>query len=351
MRAVTIQTPNVSTGVAGFILPGNKVDVMLTMSSQGTDDKTGGGSTITLLQNVEILAVDQRIEAPTDNKMNEKELRSVTLMVTPADASKIDLGQNKGTLRLGLRNPADTSTDFVEPVTLAGLLQNPNLVVEAPKPKPASRGLAAVIPPGMRAVTIQTPNVATGVAGFILPGSKVDVLLSMSGQGRNDNTGGGSTITLLQNVEILAVDQRVEAPQEEKISDKELRSVTLLVTPTDAARLELGHNKGILHLNLRNPDDSSMQAIETVTLAGLLQNQNSKPQPKKQAAAQIRTLRGNQLGSVSFQIADEEDAGEAEEPRPNPPAEAPLPLIDPAPSAKPVPAAKQETPKSGTKET
>ncbi len=350
MRAVTIQTPNVSTGVAGFILPGNKVDVMLSMTGQGSDDKTGGGSTITLLQNVEILAVDQRIEAPTDNKMNDKELRSVTLMVTPADAAKIDLGQNRGTLHLGLRNPGDTSTDFVEPVTLAGLLQNPNLPAESTK-KPANRGLAADIPPGMRAVTIKTPNVATRVGGFIMPGSKVDVLLSMSGAGQDDKTGGGSTITLLQNVEIMAVDHQSraveqknnEASQEDNAGnlngDKDLWSVTLLVSPSDAARLDLGNSKGILHLHLRNPEDTSVAVVEPVTLAGLLQKQK---QPKKQAAVLIRTLRGVQSGSVVIQPAEDLDAEDYEEPRPAPPPE---PLI------KPVPGGNVEPPQPGLKET
>lgn len=125
MRAVTIQTPNVATGVAGFILPGNKVDILLTMTNQGAEDQTGGGSTITLLQNVEILAVDQQTDVPDANKMDPKELRSVTLMVTPLEAAKLDLGQNKGTLRLTLRNPTDKSIDFVDPVTLTGLNLNP----------------------------------------------------------------------------------------------------------------------------------------------------------------------------------------------------------------------------------
>ena len=78
------------------------------------------------------------------------------------------------------------------------------------------RGLASLVADGMRAFTITT-NVASGVAGFILPGNKVDVLLTFNNGGGNDFTGGGSTTTLLQNVEILAVDQKVEAPAENKV--------------------------------------------------------------------------------------------------------------------------------------
>ena len=120
MRAFTITTSLVS-GVAGFILPGSKVDVLLTISNHGTDDPTGGGSTTTLLQNVEILAVDQRVDAPADNKVDAKELRSVTLLVTPQQAAKLDLGQNKGTLHLSLRHPKDTAAAATVPATLKGI--------------------------------------------------------------------------------------------------------------------------------------------------------------------------------------------------------------------------------------
>jgi pilus assembly protein CpaB len=101
--------------------------------------------------------------------------------------------------------------------------------------KASGRGLAMAVPKGMRAFTIQTPNVVAGAAGFIHPGNKVDVLLTISQGGPTDQTGGGSTITLLENVEILAVDQRIEAPADNKVDPNQLRSVTLLVTPDQAA--------------------------------------------------------------------------------------------------------------------
>lgn len=135
--------------------------------------------------------------------------------------------------------------------------------------KGAGRGMASLIPRGMRAVTIQTPNVATGVAGFILPGNKVDVLWTLSQSSRNDRTGGGSTATLLQNIEILAVDQQIEMPQENKVDPRDLRSVTLLVTPQDASKLDLAQNRGTLRLALRNPEDSATDPIEVSTLASM----------------------------------------------------------------------------------
>jgi pilus assembly protein CpaB len=138
----------------------------------------------------------------------------------------------------------------------------------------SGRGMAALIPPGMRAVTIQTPNVATGMAGFILPGDTVDVLVTLSYSGQDDVTGGSGTLTLLQNVEILAVDQRIDAPTENVVDPRELRSVTLLVSPAEATRLNLGQNKGTLSLALRNPTDQEKGTLETATFA-TLRNPNS----------------------------------------------------------------------------
>jgi pilus assembly protein CpaB len=197
----------------------------------------------------------------------------------------------------------------------------------------AGRGLAPLVPEGMRACTIST-NVASSVAGFILPGNRVDVLLTVTNTNNlgltlgsttsYDITGGGSTTTLLQNVEILAVDQRVEAPADNKV-DPNMRSVTLLVTQAQAAKLALGQNKGTLQLTLRNPDDHKSANVAPTTLAeiqfhqGLPWNERlkgvlevagkvlaSRPAPAAPVAppaepaplTRIRTHRGTQEGVV-----------------------------------------------------
>jgi pilus assembly protein CpaB len=180
--------------------------------------------------------------------------------------------------------------------------------------KGAGRGMAALIPKGMRAFAIQTPNVASGVAGFILPGNKVDVLLTVSSIGNDDATGGGTTTTLLQHVEVLAIDQRIDAPADNKVDPKEMRSVTLLVTPDEAAKLDLGQNKGTLHLSLRNPEDKATGDTQPATLAGLRFTQEPasqgtsapeaapvEPRVVAQYAAptRIRTLRGRHGSEVT----------------------------------------------------
>lgn len=181
----------------------------------------------------------------------------------------------------------------------------------------AGRGLAAMIPKGMRAVTIQTPNVATGVAGFILPGNKVDVLWALGQSRHDDPTGGGSTVTLLQNVEILAVDQQIEVSIENRVDSSDLRSVTLLTSPADAAKLDLAQNKGTLRLSLRNPEDTLIDDIELATLVGIRGSAvpadtlppttppvMEDPAPPAQLSLPqeviipIRTLRGTSSGAV-----------------------------------------------------
>ena len=106
MRAFTISMSGVASGVAGLIRPGNKVDVLLT--SQGN----GGPLTTTLMEDVKILAVDLRIDAPAENRVDPNQLTSVTLLVTPDQANKLALARIKGTLDLSLRGsegnqPAD----------------------------------------------------------------------------------------------------------------------------------------------------------------------------------------------------------------------------------------------------
>lgn len=203
--------------------------------------------------------------------------------------------------------------DALDRVVYTPLLKDEPVINGKLAAKGLGRGMAAGIPDGMQAYTIPTATVSSGVAGFILPGNKVDVLLTVaSNGGKEDPTGGGSTTPLLQAVEILAVDQRVDAPAENKVNPKELHSVTLLVTPRQAAMLALGQSKGILHLSLRNPNDHKPTSQGAVTMDDIrfLEGKPVNPAPSKPAVVeappppppppplQIRTLRGNREGVI-----------------------------------------------------
>jgi pilus assembly protein CpaB len=301
-RAFTIST-NVSSGVAGFILPGNKVDVLLTFSAGGANDLTGGGSTTTLLQNLEILAVDQKVEAPADNKVDSTNLRSVTLLVTPDEAERLSLGQNKGTLHLTLRNPNDKLAAAVKPTTVNDIQFNSQspLLLDAKVSRKAATEMASIIANEMRAFTITT-DVSSGVAGFIHRDSWVDVLLTTKGGGTSSSTDGGSTKTLIQNLKILAVDQQIEVPENNKADGTTLRTVTLLVTPGQAAKLSLAQSNGTLHLTLRKTDDHSTGDVPTMHMSDI---GDSPPPPLIKenpivVERTIRTIRGSSEGTVTL---------------------------------------------------
>lgn len=97
MRAVSVRVNDV-VGVAGFLLPGNRVDVVAAYR-EGRDTLAE-----TVVQNVKVLAVDQT--ASTD-KNEPVVVRAVTLEVTPADAEKLILAEQRGSIQLALRNPLD----------------------------------------------------------------------------------------------------------------------------------------------------------------------------------------------------------------------------------------------------
>ncbi len=113
MRAVTVSV-SARTGVAGFVFPGDHVDLMLTQAVSGE----GGGAplraTETFLRNLRVLATDQSTESTTDEtgKTVVRQFRTVTLEVTPKIAEKIQVAQTIGTLSLSLRSIADNQTDL-----------------------------------------------------------------------------------------------------------------------------------------------------------------------------------------------------------------------------------------------
>jgi Flp pilus assembly protein CpaB len=91
MRAYTINAKGVASNSAGFVLPGNRVDILLHLRGTSNDD-SGGGSTSTLLPAVEVLAVGKTLNAPTENRVDASQ--SVTLLVTPEQATLLDLGNS-----------------------------------------------------------------------------------------------------------------------------------------------------------------------------------------------------------------------------------------------------------------
>lgn len=125
--------------------------------------------------------------------------------------------------------------------------------------KPSDRGfLAAALGPGMRAVTVSV-SATTGVAGFIFPGDRVDLLLSQSVEG-----GAGRALkaaeTILRNVRVLATDQRTASEDAQgKHEVKTAATVTLEVTPRIAEKIQVAQSIGQLSLALRSLADDTAE--------------------------------------------------------------------------------------------
>ena len=127
----------------------------------------------------------------------------------------------------------------------------------------AGAGLAATIPEGMRALSVAV-NEVVGVAGFVNPGTKVDVLVT--GQvagGGNDNV----TRTILENVTVLAAGQKIERDRDGK--PQTVPVITLLVSPDDADKLAMASTQGKIQLALRNTVDTKVVNPPPVSQAAL----------------------------------------------------------------------------------
>jgi pilus assembly protein CpaB len=112
MRAITVPV-NVSSGVAGFVFPGDHVDLVLTSNIQGGGDGPPLKVSETIIRNLRVLATDQRTDdKDKDGKPAVKTFSNVTLEVTPRIAEKIAVSQSLGTLSLSLRSLADNSAEL-----------------------------------------------------------------------------------------------------------------------------------------------------------------------------------------------------------------------------------------------
>lgn len=165
----------------------------------------------------------------------------------------------------------------------------------------AGIGLAGKIPEGMRATAVRS-NEISGVAGFLYPGSHVDVLVTLTPSGGNMPT----TRTVLQNVQVLTAGQTIEPdPQGRPHS---VNVVTLLVTPENSQRLQLASSQGNIQFVLRSGADHE-QAEVTPTRLDQLFPSDKPPMAKavKRTARQVppmymlEVIQGTKRSEEKFQ--------------------------------------------------
>ncbi|MBL44777.1 MAG: Flp pilus assembly protein CpaB [Sphingomonadaceae bacterium] len=133
---------------------------------------------------------------------------------------------------------------------------------------PGDRGfLAAALAPGMRAITVPV-TAQSGVAGFVFPGDRVDMVLTQE-VGGNDGASLNASETILRNLRVLATDQSTVSEQAEDGSTvvKEFRTVTLEVTPVIAEKIAVAQTIGTLSLSLRSLADNQTE-LERAIAAG-----------------------------------------------------------------------------------
>jgi pilus assembly protein CpaB len=112
MRAITVPV-TASSGVAGFVFPGDHVDLMLTQQVDGGGDGSPLKVTETIVRNIRVLATDQRVtDKNQDGKTEVRTFSNVTFEVTPRIAEKIAVSQSLGTLSLSLRSLADNDAEL-----------------------------------------------------------------------------------------------------------------------------------------------------------------------------------------------------------------------------------------------
>jgi pilus assembly protein CpaB len=112
MRAITVPV-NTSSSVAGFVFPGDHVDMVLTQTVSGGGEGPPLKVSETIIRNLRVLATDQRItEKNDDGKTEVKTFSNVTLEVTPRIAEKVAVAQSLGSLSLSLRSIADNTSDL-----------------------------------------------------------------------------------------------------------------------------------------------------------------------------------------------------------------------------------------------
>jgi pilus assembly protein CpaB len=189
------------------------------------------------------------VQAPTDTKdlvVAAKPLPvGVTVKIADVRIDKVPLNQ----FPKGAFSKVD---EVVDRPVISNILMDEPVLEGRLSARGSGLGLAPMIPVGMRAVTVRVTDVA-GVAGFVFPGLRVDVLVT----GRPPNNDTPITATCLQNMLVLSAGQTVQSdPRGQPIQTP---TVTLLATPDQAETLTLAGNSGSVQLVLRNGSDQAIQ--------------------------------------------------------------------------------------------
>jgi len=181
--------------------------------------------------------------------------------------------------------PKESTPDgaFDSPEKLAGRVAVTNIGAREPitesrlAPEGTAAGLSAIIPEGYRAMTVKVDD-AAGISGFIMPGTLVDVVVTLDpreGSGMQDPI----SKIVLQNIKVLANGQNIDKPKDEREANS-VKAVTLQVTPEQAEKLALASSEGKLQLVMRSQIDQGDEQTPGVNKRGLLNGDKATPAPE-----------------------------------------------------------------------
>lgn len=202
--------------------------------------------------------------------------RTVSLPTRPVvvAADSLDVGDEIGKNDLRVIDwPAESvpAGSFGSPDELVGrgllmpVIANEPILPNKVASKEAGAGLPPAIPPGMRALSVRVDEVI-GVAGYVLPGTRVDVVATVNPTEQHTDI---TSKVILTNVQVLAAGTKIERDGSDN-KPIQVSVVTLLVEPIQAERLTLASTEGKIQLALRNPLDQSMPSTPGIRPAALL---------------------------------------------------------------------------------
>ena len=153
---------------------------------------------------------------------------------------------------------------------------------------PNDRGfLAAALGPGMRAVTVPVSS-TTGVAGFVFPGDRVDLVLTQEVPGGGDGPALKVSETIIRNLRVLATDQRTDSKDEEgKTIVKAFSLVTVEATPRLAEKIAVSQSLGTLSLSLRSIADNTAELERAVASGEVKLPANANPADERRLLLQV----------------------------------------------------------------
>jgi pilus assembly protein CpaB len=207
---------------------------------------------------------------------------AIGTLIGPAD---VRMGHWAGTLPKGAVVKIE---DALNRGAIANIYEGEPILQDRLASAGAGGGLAAIIPAGMRASAVRV-NEVVGLAGFVTPGMRVDVLATGIPPGGNANEG-TRVMTLLQNIQVLSAGGNLQKDSEGK--PQVVQVVNLLVTPEQAEKLSLASNQAQIQLVLRNPTDTRITTPPGTRMSELF-GTSATPQPPQLALGPAS--RGQQL--------------------------------------------------------